>query len=77
MIHVSRLGGQPFVVNCEMIKYIEATPDTLLTLVTGDKIMVRESVQEVIEKSVEYRKKLFEVLPLSSGGPPASKPAGN
>lgn len=57
MIQLHRLNGKAFVLNGEHIKFIEATPDTLLTLVNGDeKLMVKESVDEVIQKVIEYKR---------------------
>jgi flagellar protein FlbD len=47
MIHLTRLNNRPLVVNADLIKFIENAPDTVITLVTGDKLVVRESVQEV------------------------------
>ena len=58
MIEVSRLNGKKFVINAELIQYIEATPDTVITLTSGEKIMVRESVQDIVERSTEYRKRI-------------------
>ena len=46
--------------NCEMIKLIEATPDTVITLATGEKMMVKETVDEVIRRTVEFRKRLYQ-----------------
>ena len=54
MIRLTRLNGKEFVANAELIKFVEATPDTLLTLSSGDKLIVRESVDEVVKKAVEY-----------------------
>jgi flagellar protein FlbD len=66
MIEVSRINGKPFVINCELIKFIEATPDTLITLTTNEKLMVKESVPEVIRRTVEYRKRLYQEAPLQA-----------
>lgn len=59
MIKVTRLNGQEIVVNADLIEYLETSPDTIIALTTGKKIMVKESVDEVIEKIVEYRKRYF------------------
>ncbi|MCM2322860.1 MAG: flagellar FlbD family protein [Oligoflexia bacterium] len=67
MIKVSRLNGKEFVVNCELIKFIEATPDTVLTLVSGEKLMVRESVDDVIRATMEFRQKIFREPPAREG----------
>ena len=58
MIRVTRINGEPLVVNADFIEFIEPTPDTLITLTTGKKMMVRETVDEVIEKIVEYRQRI-------------------
>lgn len=55
MIQVTRLNGLPVVVNAELIKFVEATPDTLISLTTGEKIMVKEPVELVAERVLEYR----------------------
>ncbi|WP_369018085.1 flagellar FlbD family protein [Thermatribacter velox] len=57
MIAVTRFNGSVFVVNSDLIETIEATPDTVITLVTGKKYVVQEKVEEVIEKIIEFRRK--------------------
>ena len=52
MIQLTRLGGAGFVVNAELIKYVETVPDTLLTLRDGEKLMVCESVDEVVGRAL-------------------------
>jgi flagellar protein FlbD len=59
MIVVHRLNGKEFVVNCQLIKYVEATPDTVLTLLDNEKIMVRESVPDVMAAARKYRAELL------------------
>jgi len=54
MIHLTRLNGDPFVLNAELIKYIEACPDTFLTLTTGDRIVVKEALDDVMQRAVRY-----------------------
>ena len=58
MIKVKRLNDKEFVVNSDLILYIEETPDTVISLTTGQKIIVKESVDNVIEKIVEYKSKI-------------------
>ena len=67
MIYVTRLNGKRFVVNAELIREIEATPDTIITLTTGDKILVRESVDDVIGAVIEYKQHALGVLPQEKG----------
>jgi len=57
MIHVTRLDGTDLVVNADLISTIERTPDTVLTLVTGARLMVRETVDEVVEKVVNFKRR--------------------
>jgi flagellar protein FlbD len=59
MIKLSRINGAEVTVNAEMIETVEATPDTIVTLTTGKKIMVVESVEKVIDKVMAYRRSLL------------------
>lgn len=59
MIRLTRLNGKEFILNCELIKILEATPDTVITLTTGEKLMVKESVDEVIRTSIDYKQQMF------------------
>lgn len=58
MIRVSRLNGKEFVVNAELIQFVEETPDTVITLLNHEKIVVREKADEVVRRVVEYQKSL-------------------
>ena len=58
MIPVTRLNGKRFVVNAEQIRYIESTPDTVITLVTGDKVMVTETLEDVVKLAVQYARQI-------------------
>lgn len=60
MIPLLRLDGSEVVVNAELIVTVEKTPDTLLTLTTGHRILVKESVETVVDRVVEYRRRLYE-----------------
>ncbi len=54
MILLTRLNGQQFVVNAEKIRYVESTPDTIVCCDTGEKMMVKETLQEVIRRAIDY-----------------------
>ncbi len=56
MIEVKRLNGTAILVNPDLIRFIESTPDTVLTFVDGETMMVRERPQEIVEKIVIYRR---------------------
>ena len=59
MIQLTRLNGHVFTLNAEMIQEIEATPDTIVTLTNGQKIMVREPVDEIRRAVVAYKREIF------------------
>lgn len=54
MIALTRLNGQLFVMNAEKIRYIESTPDTLVCCDNGEKLMVRETLTEVMRRAIDY-----------------------
>ena len=54
MINLTRLNGQSFVINAEKIRYIEAMPDTVVCCDTGEKMMVKETLPEVIRRAIDY-----------------------
>lgn len=65
MIALTKLRGEPFVLNAELIKTVERTPDTTIRLTTGETLMVLEPVEEVVERAVEYGQLLRGLLPRS------------
>jgi flagellar protein FlbD len=68
MIELTRLNGNAMVVNSDLIKFAEASPDTMLTLINGEKIMVRETCFEVLERIIAYRVRLVgESVALAPG----------
>ncbi len=64
MIEVTRLNGTPLVINADLIEFVESTPDTLVSLTTGRKIMVRESVDDVVRRAIEYRGRVRGAYPV-------------
>jgi flagellar protein FlbD len=59
MIELTRLNGTPMVLNSDLIKTAEASPDTMLTLIHGEKLIVREPIIEVMERVLAYRARLL------------------
>jgi flagellar protein FlbD len=59
MITVSRLDGTEIVVNAELIQFVETTPDTVLSMLDGRKLVVRESSDEVVERVIAYRQNAY------------------
>lgn len=62
MIALTKLNNQAFVLNAELIKYVESTPDTMITLVNGERLIVKESTQDVIHKVVDYGRMLRRLV---------------
>lgn len=65
MINLTKLNGTPFLLNPELIETIESTPDTIISLVTGRKVLVREPVDEVQKKWLNYKKQIGHNAPLT------------
>jgi len=59
MIMVTRLNGEQLMVNADMIEFIEVTPDTVISTISGKKIIVTESLETVKSRIVEYKQELF------------------
>jgi len=64
MIQLTRLNNHPLAVNSDLIKFVEQAPDTVITLVNGEKIVVRESAQDVLERVVEFRRSVLQGIML-------------
>ncbi len=62
MIQLTRLNNKPLVVNSDLIKFVEQSPDTLVTLITGEKIVVLEHVHEVLARIIEFRRSVLRGL---------------
>lgn len=56
MIKLTRLNGDPFVLNADLIKSVDSRPDTYITLTTNDHLIVKETTEEVVKRSLEYRR---------------------
>ena len=60
MIRLTRINASSPVLNSDLIEHIETTPDTVITLTTGQKILVREDVDEVIRRVIDYKRQIRE-----------------
>ena len=69
MIKLTRLAGESFLLNAELIRYVESRPDTFITLTTGERVVVQESMEEVMQRTIEYQrsKHLFPLLNHDTG----------
>jgi flagellar protein FlbD len=69
MIKLSQLNGETFVLNADLIRYVEARPDTIISLTTGERLVVRESMDEVLERAIRYQQSKH-VIPEPAQRPP-------
>src|SRR5713226_10736274 len=60
MIQLTRLNSHPLAVNSDLIKFVEQAPDTVITLVTGEKIVVRESAEDILTRVTEFRRSVLQ-----------------
>ena len=58
MIRLTRLNGKEFLLNSELIKFLEETPDTVVTLVNGERVVVVESADDVVERVIDFGRRL-------------------
>lgn len=56
MIRVTRFNGETYFLNAELIQSVEATPDTVITLVNHEKVVVKESVPQIIAEFIQYQR---------------------
>ena len=59
MIALTRPNGQPVMLNCDLIESVEANGDTIVTLTTGNVVVVREPIEEIERKVVAFKRKIF------------------
>lgn len=62
MVVLTKLDGSAFALNCDLIETISANPDTTIRLVNDKIIIVRETLQEVIQKTIDYRKQIYQLV---------------
>lgn len=75
MIELTRFSGEKFVLNADLIEMVEATPDTVIRLLNGKKIIVKETVEHVVELALEYARRVhcIDVPPPEPESPPAAE----
>lgn len=65
MIHLTRLNQKEIVINSDLIEHIEANPDTVISLTNGQKFVVKESTEDIVQRIIEFRRQLT-VAPLQA-----------
>lgn len=61
MVILTKLNGQSFTINDDLIETLEQTPDTVIVMTTGNKYVVKESPEEIIDKIVEFKRRIHVV----------------
>jgi flagellar protein FlbD len=72
MIHLTRLNRNPVIINADLIEHIDANPDTVVSLTNGQKFMVLESTEDVIDRVIDYRRMVLSQAGLLSRTPSRS-----
>ena len=71
VIELTRFNGESFVLNADLIEMVEATPDTVIRLLNGKKVIVRENVATVVERAVAYAQRVHSIAVPPPGDAPA------
>ncbi len=66
MIRLTKLNRSSFVLNCELIETVESTPDTVISTINGKKYVVLESVDEVVDKVIQYKGNIIKMKEIST-----------
>lgn len=61
MIELTRFNGERFVLNANLIEMVESTPDTVIRLLNGKKVIVRETVEQVVERALEHARRVHHI----------------
>lgn len=64
MIRLTRLNNEAFVLNADLIRYVESRPDTFITLTSGERLVVKEPLDEVVARAIEYQQAKHLVPPI-------------
>jgi len=67
VIKVTKMGGDRIAINARLIESVQSTPDTVITLTTGKKILVTDSVDEIISKVIDYQQRVYSSLRIEKG----------
>lgn len=62
MVEVTRFNKETIIINADLIEMIEATPDTVITMTTGKKFVVKETKEEMVDKIVKYRQRILSLI---------------
>jgi flagellar protein FlbD len=74
MIQLTRLNRSSVTVNPDLIKLIEQSPDTVITLVNGEKLLVRETIDEILDRVIKFRRSIVHGPGSSAAPDPAASP---
>lgn len=62
MVILTKLKGEKFMINCDLIETVVENPDTTISLTNGNLYIVQESMEEIIQKTIEYRREIYRTI---------------
>ncbi|NLI89169.1 MAG: flagellar FlbD family protein [Epulopiscium sp.] len=62
MVEVTRFNKETIIINADLIEMIETTPDTVITMTTGKKFVVKETKEEIVDKVILYRQRILDII---------------
>lgn len=65
MIRVTRINHSPLILNSDLIEHMETTPDTVISLTNGQKYVVLETAEDIVEQVVDFRRRLYSEIKVS------------
>lgn len=74
MIQLTRLNNSLITINSDLIKFVEQSPDTVITLLNGEKILVRESAEQILERIIQFRRRVLAGISAWTTAAPALFP---
>jgi flagellar protein FlbD len=63
MIRLTRINKEPFILNADLIRYVESRPDTFITLISGERLVVLETMDEVLQRAIRYQQQKHLIAP--------------
>jgi flagellar protein FlbD len=77
MIALRKLNGQEFILNTDLIETLESTPDTVITLTSGKKIIVKNDLEDIVRKAIKYKQLCNSSIQIIQGGKQEGKSRGD
>jgi len=66
MVRLTRINHQPIILNADLVEHLESTPDTVITLTSGQKLVVLETMDEIVKRVIEFKRAILAQRPTTS-----------